>query len=159
MRVGRNEPCPCGSGRKSKQCCGGRASRKFPVGLAILLAAMGLLAAAGAISAFVGRDDKPAAASRAAAPRNGVPGSPQPGPAPAGKVWSVEHGHWHDAAPRRATGGPAQNPIRIEATPGPSSARTTAPIKVNRPQPGPAPEGKVWSPEHGHWHDVRPAAR
>lgn len=21
MRVGRNEPCPCGSGRKSKKCC------------------------------------------------------------------------------------------------------------------------------------------
>lgn len=21
MRVGRNEPCPCGSGRKFKQCC------------------------------------------------------------------------------------------------------------------------------------------
>ncbi len=23
-RVGRNEPCPCGSGKKSKRCCGGR---------------------------------------------------------------------------------------------------------------------------------------
>lgn len=22
-RVGRNEPCPCGSGKKSKRCCGG----------------------------------------------------------------------------------------------------------------------------------------
>ncbi len=21
-RVGRNQPCPCGSGRKSKKCCG-----------------------------------------------------------------------------------------------------------------------------------------
>lgn len=20
--------------------------------------------------------------------------------------------------------------------------------------PGPAPPGKVWSPEHGHWHDA-----
>jgi hypothetical protein len=26
-------------------------------------------------------------------------GSPQPGPAPPGKVWSTEHGHWHDATP------------------------------------------------------------
>lgn len=24
-RPGRNEPCPCGSGRKHKRCCGGRA--------------------------------------------------------------------------------------------------------------------------------------
>jgi hypothetical protein len=22
-RIGRNEPCPCGSGRKFKKCCGG----------------------------------------------------------------------------------------------------------------------------------------
>ena len=25
LRVGRNEPCPCGSGKKYKKCCGGRA--------------------------------------------------------------------------------------------------------------------------------------
>jgi preprotein translocase subunit SecA len=24
MTVGRNEPCPCGSGKKYKKCCGGR---------------------------------------------------------------------------------------------------------------------------------------
>ena len=22
--------------------------------------------------------------------------------------------------------------------------------------PGEAPPGKVWSPEHGHWHDINP---
>ena len=22
MKIGRNEPCPCGSGKKYKQCCG-----------------------------------------------------------------------------------------------------------------------------------------
>jgi hypothetical protein len=26
---------------------------------------------------------------------------------------------------------------------------------LNVPQPkGPVPEGKIWSPEHGHWHDI-----
>ena len=25
-KIGRNQPCPCGSGRKYKNCCGGRAS-------------------------------------------------------------------------------------------------------------------------------------
>ena len=54
-----------------------------------------------------------------------------PGPAPAGKVWNDEHGHWHDAA--------------VPA--------------LGRP-PGSAPAGKVWNDEHGHWHDaddVQPA--
>ena len=27
-KVGRNEPCPCGSGRKFKQCCGAASGRK-----------------------------------------------------------------------------------------------------------------------------------
>jgi hypothetical protein len=54
------------------------------------------------------------------------PGTPRPeGPAPPGKEWSEAHGHWHDI------GGPTDE----------------------RP-PGPAPPGKVWSAEHGHWHDA-----
>lgn len=62
---------------------------------------------------------------------------PQPdGPVPEGKVWSPEHGHWHDANPANAAG------------------QGTATTGANIPQPdGPVPEGKVWSPEHGHWHD------
>jgi hypothetical protein len=60
-----------------------------------------------------------------------VAGSQPPGPAPPGKVWSPEHGHWHDVSP------------------------TTSPVSAQ--PPGPAPPGKVWSPEHGHWHDVSPA--
>lgn len=30
-------------------------------------------------------------------------------------------------------------------------------LNMGTPQnepPGDAPEGKVWSPEHGHWHDA-----
>jgi cytoskeletal protein RodZ len=55
-----------------------------------------------------------------------------PGPAPEGKVWSAEHGHWHNA---------------------PGSTPTTPKQPVPQP-PVPAPEGKIWSPEHGHWHDA-----
>jgi uncharacterized protein YecA (UPF0149 family) len=29
-QVGRNEPCPCGSGKKYKRCCGG-AGRRPPI--------------------------------------------------------------------------------------------------------------------------------
>ena len=58
-----------------------------------------------------------------------------PGNTPPGKVWSPEHGHWHDA-PAMST------PIVPQSSTGPTSE-----------PPGPAPPGKVWSPEHGHWHD------
>jgi hypothetical protein len=61
--------------------------------------------------------------------------TPQPpGPAPAGQVWSAEHGHWHNV------------------TTGTSGQVTPQP-------PGPAPAGKVWSAEHGHWHDVPAEAK
>ncbi len=29
-KVGRNDPCPCGSGKKHKRCCGGPASQSMP---------------------------------------------------------------------------------------------------------------------------------
>ena len=87
------------------------------------------------------------------------PGSTAPGPAPAGKEWSAEHGHWHDTAP---TGQP------IPMTPGAdgSSPLTMQPMPMTLPaqgtpgpQPdGPAPAGKVWSADHGHWHDDPAAA-
>lgn len=69
-----------------------------------------------------------------------VPGSPQPGPAPAGQVWSVEHGHWHDIATGAAPG--------VVQAPAP---RTPVTLQT-QPPPGPAPAGKVWSAEHGHYH-------
>lgn len=141
MRVGRNEACPCGSGKKFKSCCAGKT--QLPKGLLALLAAFVLIAA----FAFIPRgDDSPtSAASLPAAPaRTNKPG-PQPGPAPPGKVWSAEHGHWHDINVTPST--PATTPIRVDQTSG-------APAR-NVPQPaGPVPAGKVWSPEHGHWHDL-----
>ena len=70
-------------------------------------------------------------------PQNTGKNKPE-GEAPPGKVWSAEHGHWHDAknphdgfsADMKKSGDPLQ---RI----------------------GEAPPGKVWSPEHGHWHDKK----
>jgi hypothetical protein len=60
-----------------------------------------------------------------------------PGPAPAGKVWSPLHGHWHDAPAAGAT-----------------TATQGSPTMDIPPPAGPAPEGKVWSRQHGHWHDA-----
>ena len=75
-KIGRNDPCPCGSGRKYKKCCelsdrnGGTRSRvmMFAVGGAVVAA---LLAG---IASFTGE--------RSSGPT---------------RVWSAEHGHYHDA--------------------------------------------------------------
>ncbi len=103
MKTGRNEPCPCGSGKKFKQCCAKKGTPSYRLwNLALLLLAAVLLAAV-------------AVAIYSASTEERV--------APPGKVWSEEHGHWHDA-------------------------------NSNLRPLGLAPEGKVWSEEHGHWHDA-----
>lgn len=145
MRVGRNEVCPCGSGKKFKSCCEGkpRASR----GLLLLLVTIGALAIVGVGSFIAGsRDTKTTTPGAVSAPSRNA-NAPQPGPAPAGKVWSTEHGHWHDAAPNAAprAAQPPQQPQQFPATPQPQP-------------PGAVPAGKVWSAEHGHWHDAPPAS-
>jgi hypothetical protein len=84
MTPSRNAPCPCGSGRKYKNCCAGKTPLyKQPrvTGALVALVLLGGLLVAGL--ALTQRD------------RGGASGPP--GPAPAGKVWSAEHGHWHDA--------------------------------------------------------------
>jgi hypothetical protein len=149
----RNDPCPCGSGKKYKHCHEAEArpaTRYKTLGLVVGLGAL-MIGALWFAKVSTAPEAGPAnASSTAPMPGNanpGTPGAPQPsGPAPAGKVWSVEHGHWHDA-PGQAPSG--QAPISI-----PGQAPAAVP---GSPQPpGPAPAGKVWSVEHGHWHDAAP---
>ncbi|MEE9553781.1 MAG: hypothetical protein V3W18_05735 [candidate division Zixibacteria bacterium] len=95
------------------------------------------------------------------------PLQPQPpGPAPDGKVWSAEHGHWHDAG----TTDPAEDYKPGPQPPGlvpsgkiwsyehghwhDSSSSGQDNFNPGPPPAGPAPEGKAWSFEHGHWHDA-----
>ena len=81
MSASRNEPCPCGSGKKYKNCCAGNVplyKRSTWTGALVALFLLGGLLLAGLA---VLRPD-----------RSGAPGA-----APPGKVWSAEHGHWHDA--------------------------------------------------------------
>ncbi len=81
MSASRNELCPCGSGRKYKNCCAGKTPLyKRPTWTGALVALFllgGLLLTALAVL----RPDR----------------AGSPGAAPPGKVWSEEHGHWHDA--------------------------------------------------------------
>jgi hypothetical protein len=80
-KVGRNDRCPCGSGKKFKQCCEGKTARKLgPAGWAAVLA---LAAAVAVLAVFIfnltqGRE-------------LGAGG----GSCPPGQVWSSLHGHCH----------------------------------------------------------------
>jgi len=83
MSVGRNEPCPCGSGQKYKHCCAGKKERSVQsiwTSVAVGLVLLGGLLFAGVT--FFGDDD--------------ARGSDADGVVD-GRVWSEEHGHWHDA--------------------------------------------------------------
>src|SRR5688572_15447442 len=110
--IGRNEPCPCGSGRKFKACCleknlaqpVSRSSARWVVlGFVGLLVAVAIGKAASDATSRNRAKNTPETATSAGAmplaqtrPMSGTTPQP-PGLAPPGKVWSPEHGHWHDA--------------------------------------------------------------
>ena len=144
MATGRNEPCPCGSGQKYKSCCIHK-NRGTSRGLIYLMVAIACIAAVGVTASFVTRRNEQRAAIPASSAQASRPTTPQPqppGPVPPGKVWSAEHGHWHDINAGAGAQPTKDNPITMTPRP-----------RRNVPQPpGPVPAGKVWSPEHGHWH-------
>ncbi len=180
-RPNRNELCPCGSGKKNKKCCGAAQPTPLSRGALLSLAPLALLAGIGIYAAITGpAAPEPAgaapsatpAAAPLAAPANAdsapPAGSQQPvpqaGTAPAGKVWSPEHGHWHDAA--APSGGPS--PVKIDLNMGNAAvkaegdgiridgraiAAAAGEMRLPGQPDGPAPAGKVWSTEHQHWHD------
>jgi len=71
-RPGRNAPCPCGSGKKFKQCC---ASKKDRVSRALIAALV-----AGAVLVVIVIVVNARRSSNS------------------GMVWSPEHGHYHNAS-------------------------------------------------------------
>ena len=133
-KPGRNDACHCGSGKKFKNCHGKtivRSSQTWIIVAAIFLFLLW----------FLFFETKPPAEATSYSPAPLIPKKPNlssaaPGPAPPGKVWSVEHGHWHNAP---------LAPTILPAQPGTSEPKSQP--------PGDPPPGQVWSPEHGHWHD------
>ena len=73
--IGRNEPCPCGSGKKYKHCCLNK-PQKTAMATYITRAVIGLMLLIGLVVALTSLDE----------------GYDQPGPR---RVWSEEHGHYH----------------------------------------------------------------
>lgn len=74
-KVGRNDLCACGSGKKFKNCCEGKSSTGRSSNVLLVVVAAAVI---GGIAAGVLSFRESASA----------------GPAP-GKVWSPEHGHFH----------------------------------------------------------------
>jgi hypothetical protein len=135
-KIKRNEPCDCGSGKKYKVCHG-----KLDKGFNQQWMIIAIIGAIFFLFFFILSDSSTSTTTNLApSPSRAVgnAGNQQPaGEAPPGKVWSPEHGHWHD--------------INTNVSP------TTSPTNNSlQQQPaGEAPPGKVWSPEHGHWHDIQ----
>lgn len=160
MPVGRNELCHCGSGRKYKKCHAESDSRALPKGLILAVIAVAAIAAVGLIP-MLSSEERPETQRVSARGPVAKPGAPQPpGPPPAGKVWSIDHGHWHDAPVQanipvnmQPQGGNSQSAAALQQ----QIAAAQAQFKPAPQPPGPVPEGKVWSTEHGHWHDLTPA--
>lgn len=163
----RNQACPCGSGLKYKKCCASKDTRRaqFPTGLAVLAGGLVVIAAVGVAPSLLERKQQSPAkppvvteasatstlppdpnspfAEKAADEAETSPSEQPAGDPPPGKVWSAEHGHWHDAAP-------ANKSIQIEANNLGSGLSAT---QGERPERGTPPEpGATWSEEHGHWH-------
>ena len=73
-KTGRNDLCPCGSGRKFKKCHEGKDKARKQQLLMIVVGATVLLALVVAGAAFMSE-----------------------APAGGGRVWDPVHGHYHDA--------------------------------------------------------------
>ena len=70
-KVGRNDPCPCGSGRKFKQCCAGKTER-WSRTASYAVAAVAIALAGFIVYSFT----------------NGGGSGPR-------QVWDPVHGHYH----------------------------------------------------------------
>ena len=133
-KLGRNDTCHCGSWKKFKNCHGKTIERSSQTWVIVAVIFLFLLW-------FLFFQTSPPAETTSYSPAPLIPQKPNltstaPGPAPPGKVWSVEHGHWHDAP---------LGPTTLPPQPGTSAPKSQP--------PGDPPQGKVWSVEHGHWHD------
>ena len=73
---GRNDPCPCGSGRKYKRCCL-NAGRQTSFGNRLLLSVVAIILIGGALILLTNLDELTHS---------------EGGPT---RVWSEAHGHWH----------------------------------------------------------------
>lgn len=91
--LGRNEPCHCGSGKKYKNCHMGKESSGINSNKNLMyIAILVVIVAIAGFSVYYNAQQSPSQNRNS----NSGPVAQPPGEAPPGKVWSSEHGHWHD---------------------------------------------------------------
>ncbi|MDE0363146.1 MAG: SEC-C metal-binding domain-containing protein, partial [Rhodospirillaceae bacterium] len=55
-KIGRNQPCPCGSGQKYKKCCAQKVE-KTPIGMRIMIAVVAVFLISGLMVFLTNIDD------------------------------------------------------------------------------------------------------
>ena len=105
-KAGRNDLCHCGSGKKFKICHGRSSDRSYQLWIVV-----GVLSLA-AIWFFTSGSEPTvtplSSSSNSFSPQASKRTMPTGNPPP-GKVWSSEHGHWHDSPSVPATTGSGLN--------------------------------------------------
>ncbi len=85
MKVGRNDPCPCGSGKKNKHCCAARAQRRAEARDSL---AKGIFYIVGPLAVVVAGAVLVSTLFGDTVGDDGL-----------ARVWSADHGHWHAVLP------------------------------------------------------------
>lgn len=162
-RPGRNDPCSCGSGRKYKNCCEGKArlfGQKVPG--AAIWAVVGVVGVGVAAYAMLRRDRPDTTTTSSSV----VPMEQRPAPYTYDSLrnqhFDPVHGHWHDGRPPASTQATGTGTATPGAAPAPAPA-PGAPPAANAPSPtNPEPwtydsaKNQHWDPGHQHWHPGPP---
>lgn len=185
--VGRNDPCPCGSGLKYKQCCAGKTRLNVKGRRGWVLGAIGLVVAAVVAWSLMRPPTRPIATSGArtsppstsagVSPGLGTSSMPNPAssPAPQGvgtptnlpgpaaatpQAWAFDastNKHFDPNHGHWHDGPPPPPESRGVSAPQPS-ATTTPPGPAPAPWTYDAQKNQHWDPGHGHWHPGPPPA-
>jgi SEC-C motif len=150
--VGRNDPCPCGSGLKYKQCCEGKLRFHLRGRRGLALGVLGLVIVAAVAWGLMRSQTQPTSPSRVTTPppSTSADASTAPGGSAPGTTAPSTTAPGTSAAP---------NPLTLSPPPLATGAPTTAPSPT-----GAAPEAwtydekanRYFDPNHGHWHDGPP---
>lgn len=170
--LGRNAPCPCGSGKKYKRCCmateadqgdSGRKPRVTKLQVVLILLLISMAAVWGSVS-FIGSSAESTTGSTPEAWEYDEANN---------RHWDPGHGHWHNGPPPPQHRDPdqevAQPPAPRLGLPGsgPSSTGTrgsaendsTEAPATPKPWEYDAANNRHWDPNHGHWHRGPPPNR
>jgi len=139
MKIGRNDPCHCGSEKKFKHCHQKKNlknnNQNILIGVFVIAIIVFFI-----IDSSTNSQSNIIPSNTLTNTNNLISKTKPSTPAPPGKVWSEEHGHWHDA-PKNQNLSP--NLINV-----PSGKKNTEKNNLT-------PEGKVWDDNHGHYHNEK----